>query len=151
MTTSAWPIVVPARLERGVIRMNAKRLAELLKGKRDCGLTVTIERQHATRSAAQNAWYWSGILVGLSERTGCTVDEMHEYCKRRFNAKRLILTNEHGEIVDEDRIGQTTTRLNKVTFGEYCEAIREWAARDLGVVIDDPDQHWRDKPREVRM
>lgn len=107
-------------------------------------LTITVEKKRATRSLDQNAWYWGVILKLLSEHTGYTVDEMHEYCRERFNPKRLIVQNAVGEVIDERRIGQTTTKLNKITFGEYCEQIREWAAADLGVVIPDPDPNWRE-------
>src|SRR5689334_8506795 len=121
-------LVMPAELVEGKLKLNAKRLAAWLKGKKDGSYTVTIERRHATRSAAANRWYWGCILPLLSEHTGYTVDELHELCKLKFNAKKIIVTAETGEIVDEERIGQTTTILNKLTFGEYCEQIREWAA-----------------------
>lgn len=125
------------------VRMRRDVEAQLRKWKPRTELTITIERKRATRSLDQNAWYWSGILAALAEHTGYTVDELHEYCKLRFNPKRVLITNEQGEIVDEQRIGQTTTKLNRITFGEYCEAIREWAAADLGLVIADPDPEWR--------
>lgn len=142
MSTS---LVLPAEVRKGKLLMNAKRVTAWLKGRKDGPYTVTIERRHATRSTLQNAWYWGGILPAISEHTGYTVDEVHEYCKHRFNAKVVTVANEHGEIIDEQRIGQSTTGLNKLTFGEYCEAIRRWAAADLGVVIPDPDPHWKDK------
>lgn len=126
------------------IRNRRELDAQVARWKEGTELLITIERKRATRSRDQNAWYWSGILGALAEHTGYTADELHDYCKQRFNAKRLILTNEHGEIVDESRVGGTTTTLNRITFGEYCERIREWAAADLGVVIADPDPAWRE-------
>lgn len=140
---SDWPIVMPAQLSGGKLTLNRERLQALLAGRRDGDLTLTFERRHATRSAAQNAWYWACILPALADYTGYTIDEMHEFCKRRFNAKQVIVTNAHGEIVDEERIGQTTTLLNKLTFGEYCESIRQWAAAELDINIPDPDVDWR--------
>ena len=112
---------------------------------KDGEVSVTIERKYATRSENQNAWYFGCILPLLSEHTGYTVDELHEYCKSRFNAKTVTIVDANGEIKDESRIGQTTTKLNKLTFGDYCERIREWAASDLGVTIPDPDPDWREK------
>lgn len=113
------------------------------KGWKDGPVTITVERKRATRSLIQNAYYFGVILRLLSEHTGYTVDELHDYCKQRFNAKTVLVQNDLGVIVDEQRIGQTTTKLNRVTFGEYCESIRQWAASDLGVVIPDPDPNWR--------
>jgi hypothetical protein len=106
---------------------------------RDGEVTITVERKRATRSVLQNAWYWGQVLRLLAEHTGYTVDELHDYCKQRFNPKRLVLCDGWGEVKDEQRIGQSTRELNRITFGEYCEAIRQWAREDLGVVIPDPD------------
>lgn len=107
---------------------------------RDCEVLITVERARATRSLAQNAWYWGCILKLLSDHTGYTVDELHEYCKQRFNSKKVAFCDEHGVVKDEETIGLSTTRLNKITFGEYCEAIRQWAAEDLHVYIPDPNE-----------
>jgi len=117
------------------------------RGWKDQEVTVTVQRKRATRSLDQNAWYFGQILRLLSEHTGYTVDELHDYCKVRFNAKTVLITDQDGVVKDETRIGQTTTKLNRVTFGEYCEAIRQWAAQELGVVIPDPDPNWRDRER----
>lgn len=143
------PIQMPAKLESGTLKLNRGKLRELLKGQRDGLYTVTIERQHATRSAAQNAYYHGVVLKLLSEHTGYTHDEIHEFCKLKFNAKTVTLANDHGEIVDEQRVGLTTTRLNKLTFGEYCESIRIWAASELQVYIPDPDPNWRENDTEA--
>lgn len=109
----------------------------------DGEVTITIQRQRATRSPLQNAYYWGVVLRHLAEHTGYTIDEMHAYCKVRFNPERLVVCDRDGVVKDERRIGLTTTDLNKVTFGEYLETIRQWAAADLGVVIPDPVEDWR--------
>lgn len=149
MTAGHWPIVLPGRLEGGKVRLNAKRLAELLKGRKDCDLEFIIERKHATRSLAQNAYYHGVVLRLISEHTGHTSDELHEFFKLKFNAKPMTFVNEHGEIVDEERIGLTTTKLNKITFGEFVEKVRQFAAEELHLNIPDPDPNWREHRREV--
>lgn len=106
----------------------------------DGEVRVTIERARATRSEQQNRWYWGCILKHLSEHTGYTAEELHEYCKQRFNSKKVAFCDDNGVIKDEETIGLSTTRLNKITFGEYCEAIRQWAAEDLHVYIPDPNE-----------
>jgi hypothetical protein len=35
-------------------------------------------------------------------------------------------------------IGKSTTKLNKVEFGEFCESVRRWAAESLSIDIPDP-------------
>lgn len=139
------PIVLPARLEGGKLDLNRDRLRKALHGRKDGDYLITIERAHATRSLSQNAYYWGVILPAIADYTGQSVDDLHEWAKLNFNAKQIVLTNAHGEIVGDERIGQTTTKLNKVTFGEYLERLRAWAAVELGVVVPDPDpdHRWR--------
>jgi len=98
-----------------------------------------IEKRRATRSLNQNAWYWGCIVEAISEHTGYTPDEVHDLLKQKFIPKKLAIQDGNGEIKDELVIGGTTTKLNKVQFGEYCEAIRRWAAMDLDIVIPDPE------------
>lgn len=133
-------------VEGGKLKLrNQKAFAAAMDTFVDGEVIVTIARARATRSQLQNAWYFGQILRLLSEHTGYTVEEMHEYCKGRFNAKTVVIVDEHGEVKDENKIAVSTSRLNKVTFGEYCESIRIWAATDLHVNIPDPDPNWRDK------
>ena len=134
-------VVTTAQLVKGRLRLrNWNRVASELARMRDCELRVAITKARATRSNQQNRWYW-GYVVGLvAEHTGYTPDEIHEIYKAKFIPKTLALANGNGEIVGECVIGGTTTRLDKLQFSEYCEAIREWAADALGVVIPDPNE-----------
>lgn len=127
-----WPIVLSARLENGVVVMNRRRMEAALKGRRDCELEVVIERKHATRSLAQNRLYFGVYCKVLSEHTGYTVEEIHEALKAKFLPKHIGIGRH--EVV----VGQTTTRLNKIEFGEYLKAIQQWAAEELDVNIPDP-------------
>lgn len=141
---SDWPIVLPARLEDGRLVLDKQRLSAALQARRDGPLVVTIERKHATRSLAQSAYYWSVVVKLLSEHTGYDPDEIHDVLKAKFLPKALALTDGNGEIKDELVIGGTTTRLNKIEFGEFMERVRQWAAEDLQVFIPDPDPNWKE-------
>lgn len=136
--SSDWPLILPAQLVSGRLKLNRRRLEDLLKSRRDCELTVTIEKRHATRSVAANAYYWAGVVGTISEHTGYTPDEVHELLKAKFLPKKLALADGNGVVVDELVIGGTTTRLNKPEFGDYIERIRQWAAETLDLVIHDP-------------
>lgn len=135
-------VTLTGRIERGKLHVRGWRPLGLPDGE----VTITVERKRATRSEIQNKWYWGQILRLLSEHTGYTVDELHDYCKQRFNATTVcVIDQRSGDVVDQQRIGKSTAKLNRVAFGEYCEQIRQWAASDLGVVIPDPDPNWRQK------
>jgi hypothetical protein len=131
------PFVTSGRVEGGALRLrNLSALNRLLAQTRDCDVTITIERAHATRSLDQNALYWAGYVEPLAEHTGYTVLEMHEYLKQRFLPKKhLFIQDADGQIVDEADLPQpTTTTLNKIEFGDYLREIEAFAL-GLGVVV----------------
>lgn len=133
-----WPLIMPAQLVNGRLKVNRVRLAKLLAGRRDCELEIVIERKHATRSLSQNAFYWSAVIGAISDYTGYTAEEVHEFCKSRFLPKRIVMADKHGEVTEEIVIGTSTTKLNKVQFGEFITAIQMWAAETLDLNIPNP-------------
>lgn len=138
---------------------NRKAFSASLRRLRDGEVLVSVRRTRAARSQHQNRWYWGVIVELISEHTGYTPDEIHELLKAKFIPKRLTFTDGNGEIQGEFVIGGSTARLDKVAFGEYCEAIRTWSEGTLGLVIPDPDagtlwpgakqQRWAE-PRSVQ-
>jgi hypothetical protein len=135
---SDWPLILPAQLVGGRLKVNRVRLQKALRTKRDCELVLVLEKKHATRSLASNAYYWAGVIGAISEYTGYTSEEVHEFCKARFLPKKVTLANKDGEVVEEVTIGRTTTKLNKVEMWEYIEAIRQWASETLDLNIPNP-------------
>ncbi|HEX2594728.1 MAG TPA: recombination protein NinB [Rhizomicrobium sp.] len=135
---SDWPLIIQAQLVNGRLKVNRNRLRKLLATRRDCELEIVIERKHATRSLAANAFYWAGVIGTISEYTGYTPEEVHEFCKARFLPKKVTLADKNGEVAEEIVIGTSTTKLNKLQFGEYIEAIRQWAAETLDLNIPNP-------------
>ena len=131
-------ITTTARVRAGKLHVRRwTQIQDRLARCRDGEFLIVIERQHATRSSNQNAWYWGVIVEAISEHTGYEADEVHEILKAKFLPKKLAVATGNGEIVDEFVVGGSSAKLNKLEFGEYCEAIRRWAAR-LDIVIPDP-------------
>ncbi len=102
-------------------------------------LEICVKRVRATRSLEQNAFYFGVVVHLLSEHTGYTPDEIHEFCKAKFIPRRLVLANRNGEVVDEYVLGSSTRSLTTVEFAEYVSDIQQWAAETLDVVIPDPN------------
>ena len=98
---------------------------------------VTIRR--ASRSLNQNAWYWGVIVEAISDHTGYTPDEVHEFLKAKFIPKRLVFEDGNGEVVDDYVLGGSTRKMNTIQFGEFCEDVRRWAATTLDINIPDPE------------
>lgn len=92
------------------------------------------------RSSAQNAYYF-GVVVDMVRDAlkglGHTVDatDTHNFLKDKFNGKDIA--NADGELIG--RIGESTTKMNKVDFMGYLAAIQIWAATYLNIVIPDPE------------
>lgn len=103
-------------------------------------LEVSVRRRRATRSVRANRYYWGCIIQLLSEHTGYTPEELHDFLKAKFIPKRLAVCDGNGEIKDEVVVGGSTRKMNTQEFSEYCESIKRWAAEDLDVVIPDADQ-----------
>jgi hypothetical protein len=135
---SDWPLILHAQLVSGRLKLNRRKLTDLLRTRRDCELMIVIERKHATRSLAQNAYYHAAIVGSISDHTGYTPDEVHEILKAKFLPKKLAIADANGEVVDEFVIGGSTTKLNKIQFTDYIDAIRQWAAETLDLDIKDP-------------
>lgn len=132
--------VFTGRITAGKLHVRGWKALDL----RDGEVTVTVERKHATRSLDQNAYYFGVCLRLIAEHTGYTVDEVHDWAKARFIPKHVAICDKNGEVKDDLVIGGTTTRLNRVQFYEYVEAIRKFAAEELDVIIPDPDPAYRD-------
>ena len=101
-------------------------------------IAVTVRR--TVRSLQQNAYYWGVVIQVISDHTGYTPDEVHEFLKMKFIPKRLALSDGNGEIRDEFVIGGSTRKMNTIQFGEFMEDCRRFAAETLDCFIPDPNE-----------
>lgn len=135
-----------------------REMLDALKQWRDCRVTVTIEKQHATRSDPQNRYYWSVVVqrVRAALRDGkagsrfiaaAVDDEMtHECLKAQFMDPELVRTGELRGFISEDglTLGTSTTQLNKLQFAEYLDRIIDHAAMHWDCYCPPPDPLWRE-------
>jgi hypothetical protein len=128
---------------------NQQGFSEFIAHVRDGSeLIVTFEKAHATRSTQANRYYWGVVVHAVAEHTGYTAEETHDALKTMFLPKKLAMLDGNGEVHGELVIGGSTTKLNKVEFGEYVTRIREFALLKLGLDIpspsspDDEPSHW---------
>lgn len=95
---------------------------------------ATFKVYRATRSSAQNRFWWSVVIPTLAEYLGYHNDEMHEAVKFKF----LALDAEpdaHGLI----RVRGTST-LNTREFTDLIENVVTWAGAEFGLVIPMPNE-----------
>ena len=100
-----------------------------LKGKNRVYLVVDEDKP--SRSTNQNKYYWSICLGMVSEFTGHTPEELHEYFKEMFLP--------HKQVLDKS-IVMSSTKLKTDEFEKYLEDIRRFAAEKLNVVIPLPNE-----------
>jgi nitrogen fixation protein len=80
-------------IKGGQLRIRNKRMFDLAMASmpEDAEVLVTVERVRATRSLAQNRWYWGVIVKAISDTTGYDPLEIHELLKEKFLPKTLAL------------------------------------------------------------
>lgn len=140
--------VASARLENGVLHIRHRRhMDESLKRWQDCNCIVTIERAHATRSKAQNDYYHSVIVERVAAFWKRDPKEAHEVLKATFLPHERALEGTNGTLLNGYVIGGSTTKLNKLEFVEYLEAIVMHFA-ERGLHLPDPDPNWRSHAEE---
>ena len=93
-------------------------------------VAVMVEPRKQTRSNNQNAYYFGVVLEMISEETGHTAEELHDYFKVQFNSKETEI----------GKMPQTTTGMTPAEFEKYLENIKRFAAEKLGIYIPDPNQ-----------
>jgi len=93
-----------------------------------------VTKERANRSNPQNAYLWGVVYKIISEHTGFSVDEVHEFCKLEFNSKMVHIGK------DEVKIGLSTAIMNTLEFTEYIEKIVMFASGDLGLNIPKPNE-----------
>jgi hypothetical protein len=96
---------------------------------------VTIKRHVKKRSSAQNRAYWARVnelVDAISERTGYTSAVLHDVFKDALCPPKAV------EFPGGWREVKSTTLLSTAEMSLYFEAVAEWAAREFGIVLDDP-------------
>lgn len=136
------------RIERGKMTVrNRPAMVDVVSRARDGEYVLTIERLHATRSKAQNDYYFAVMVARVADFWSTPAkrwseDAAHEVLKATFLPHDLALNGLNGTLLNGYVIGGSTAKLNKLQFVEYLEAIQMHFA-ERGLVIPDPDPLWR--------
>jgi hypothetical protein len=91
------------------------------------------------RSTLQNRWMWGVAYKILSDYTGHTPEEIHAFCKVKFNPVTVEIANKQTGEIESLMVGGSTTEMSTIEFGEYKDAIQLFGA-ELGCQIPDPGE-----------
>jgi hypothetical protein len=132
-----------ARIEGGKLIVRNRRIFDsVIAAWPNCEALLTVEKAYATRSKAQNDFYWAVVVARIAKRWKKSPQETHEVLKAIHLPHDLAMKGLNGTLMQGYVIGGSTTKLNKLMFIEYLEAIVMWAA-ERDIVIPDPDPDWR--------
>ena len=98
---------------------------------------VTIEPYRKKRTLSQNALMWKWIhevAHHVSEHTGHTEDEIHDFFKQQFLPPKIV------EIGGKVSTYRTTTTLKTKEMSEYMDKIYAWATSELGLMLRLPEE-----------
>lgn len=90
---------------------------------------LIFEEWKEDRSSRQNRYYWAYLTI-ISQETGDTINDLHEYFKRKHLQPRFITA-----MGKEIKIPASTTKLTKEEFGKYIDSIE----LECGVIAPNPD------------
>ena len=113
-----------------------------------------VIRPTVLRSQKQNRYYWGTLIymvwqdllakgfraddIDALELSGnLTKDHVHHYMRNKFLSADVFAPN------TEEVVGtsfRSTASLDARAFGEYIEAIRQWAVEALDLYIPDPNE-----------
>ena len=96
-------------------KIKQQKWLQSLNGKR---IEMIIRPFRAKRTIPQNAYYWGVVLKTISKETGYTSEELHEFFKRIFLKKEIVIG---GKVYE---ISISTRKLKKDQFSEYIEMIK---------------------------
>lgn len=143
------------RIENGQLYMrNKKDMERELQRWKPGEVLITIERAHAHRSTAQNAYMWSVVIPRVQDafkkkgiEAGDNPETTNEVLKAQFMDPQLVSRGRiRGFISDTGLlIGTHTSDLNKLEFIDYLERIVDHAAANWDCYIAPPDPNWREQ------
>lgn len=113
-------------------KIKQQKWLQSLNGKR---IEMIIRPFREKRSIKANAYYWGVVLKTISKETGYTSEELHEFFKRIFLKKEIVI----GGKVYETSI--STRKLKKDQFSEYIEKIKGFVFLRLDLVIPEAGEY----------
>lgn len=107
----------------------------------DGKMQVDIKKVQSVRSIAQNRLYWMWVGI-MSDETGHTKKEMHEFLKDEFLLPEII--EAFGKTIT---IKPSTKNLKVGEFSTFLEKV-DFFAGEFGIELPKPEDQWAVAMRE---
>lgn len=133
MTQAPVPTFAAAVDEQGRLHAeNRSALSNYLRSLAGQRVTLTVKKYRKQRTSPQSRYYYGVVVALLAEHLGYDRDEMHQALAFKF----LALTGPDDPLPRR----RSTADLNTAEMTNYIEAIRTFAASELGCYIPDPNE-----------
>ena len=97
--------------------------------------TITIKRANEKRSIAQNDLMWMWFTC-IERETGTPKDDVYMYYCKKFLMKTIKVGDR------EERIYNTSSKLNTEQMSEFLTKIQVDAATELGITLPKPEDRF---------
>ena len=124
-----------AKIENGTVQLTDKEaFLNHCSGLKNGEYFVVIDKEKKKRSDSQNNYLWGVVYKVPADSLGWDIEDMHEFCKLKFN---II----HKKIRDNEvEVPGSTTILTTTQFMEYTDKIKQFFA-GYDIYIPDPDEY----------
>lgn len=95
---------------------------------------VVMKKRKPSRSNQQNKSLWGITYAVISQETGYTPEEVHDFCRAKFLSTWEEINGEEIQRI------KSTTELNTQEFEDYQSKIRQWASMKLSIYIPLPNE-----------
>jgi hypothetical protein len=126
---------------------NLRNIDAFMRAAPDGSYMMEVVKLKRGRTLNQNEYLWGcvyPILLDALLDAGwefTSLEQVHEFFKRMIARERIVNYNT-GEIIE---IPNSTATMDTVQFSAYVDKLKEYANEFLGVVIPQPNKHWRNE------
>lgn len=101
----------------------------------NCGYEQQSKRM---RSSAENRYFHGIVLPIIAYHTGYSVDEVKDIVKTMFLKREMTLKTRSG--MKEVFAVSGSSELSTAEFEAFMSNIRQWASKELGLWIPEPNE-----------
>jgi hypothetical protein len=133
------------------INIHALKVLEFLEAAAQPGDNwLVILAAKEIRSANANAYLWGHIYPIISDATGYTKEEIHNYCKANFlGFEKISYHNFAMNTVQEISVLRSSAKLSPTRFSEFIRNIKSDFSEKLNLTFDDFEHFIQNNPAEV--
>lgn len=129
-------MILSAPILNGKANFNQKDeqdLKQYLMSQEGKTLWFTVDERRPPKTLAQLGYLWGHVYKVISDETGQTEEEIHDFCKEKFLPR--MWTVENGREVE---LPKSISRCNTKEMNNFIERVRAYFASEYGITTDDP-------------